>query len=59
MVRSLRDPMRLVFPAYAGVSPVASIHPDGRECLPRLRGGEPVTALSSFTGGPSSPPTRG
>ena len=49
----------VVFPAYAGMSPITGnlgADPDG---FPRLRGDEPLAALIPDSHAEFSPPTRG
>ena len=49
----------MVFPAYAGVSPLANEASRVTWGLPRLRGGEPQVNDGGFGPLRSSPPTRG
>ena len=48
-----------VFPAYAGMSRVVKERVQVELCFPRLRGDEPLTAVSVRERIGFSPPTRG
>ena len=50
---------RDVFPAYAGVSLGVQQIVANNLCLPRLRGGEPMSVIETEIAPGSSPPTRG